>query len=208
MFHSSRVMEALAGLSFLMVGCSTQPVGAADDKPVVVFETSLGQITVELDRAKAPISVENFLKYVDKGFYDGVVFHRVINRPAALTMIQTGGMTEANNVLHEKRAEALPPIKNESGNGLSNTRGMLAMARTSDPNSATSQFFINFADNSRLDNYGGGYAVFGKVIGGMDVVDAISKVETKTKIDDKRHELENVPVTPIAIKSAKLVSKS
>ncbi len=176
--------------------------GADDDHPVVVLDTTVGPITIELDRAKAPITVDNFLKYVDKGFYDGTVFHRVIGPPTPF-MVQTGGFTENNGILSEKRKEALPPIKNESGNGLSNVRGTLAMARTPDPNSATSQFFINLVDNSRLDSAGGGYCVFGKVTSGMDVVDNIAKVETGSKPDSNGRPLENVPVAAITIKSAK-----
>ncbi len=187
-----------------LIALTSAPAHAADDKLVVVLDTSAGQITLELDKAKAPITVENFLKYVDKGFYENVVFHRVMPD----FMIQTGGMTEKNNHLTEKRAEAFPPIKNESGNGLSNVRGMIAMARTEDPNSATSQFFINLGDNSRLDNYGGGYTVFGKVTSGMEVVDTIGKVETTTKPDAIGNPNRNVPVTPIVLKSAKRKSKS
>ncbi len=198
LLHASLTVAAAALISF--AGATAQ---ADDEKPIVVLETSAGQITVELDKAKAPISVANFLKYVDKGFYDGVTFHRVI--PGF--MVQTGGMKEANNVMTEKKEEAFPPIKNESGNGLSNSRGTLAMARTQDPNSATSQFFINHKDNPQLDNYGGGYAVFGKVISGMDVVDSIAKVETATKSDSAGHNHENVPVTPVIIKSAKRKTK-
>jgi peptidyl-prolyl cis-trans isomerase A (cyclophilin A) len=193
-------LTALSTLLTLAAGPTAR--GADDDHPVVVLDTTVGPITVELDRAKAPISVDNFLKYVDKGFYDGTVFHRVIGPPSAF-MVQTGGFTENNGVLFEKRKEALPPIKNESGNGLSNVRGTLAMARTNDPNSATSQFFINLVDNTRLDNFGGGYTVFGKVTSGMDAVDNISKVETGVKPDANGRPMENVPVAPITIKSAK-----
>ena len=201
-------LTALLGLSSLLALTPARPAAAADDdRPVVVLDTSLGQITVELDRAKAPISVDNFLKYVDKGFYDGVVFHRVIGPPTPF-MIQTGGFTEENGVLSEKRKDAFPPIKNESGNGLSNARGSIAMARTSNPNSATSQFYINLQDNDRLDTLGGGYAVFGKVVGGMDVVDNISRVETTTKADSRGMPLENVPTAPVVLKSAKRKSKS
>src|SRR5262249_5279001 len=125
----------------------------ADDKhPIVVLETSKGTITIELDREKAPITVENFLKYVDAKFYDNLVFHRVIRN----FMIQGGGLDEQ---LREKTEGQRGEIKNESGNGLSNKRGTIAMARKDDPNSATNQFFINVVDNERLDNYRGGYAV-------------------------------------------------
>jgi cyclophilin family peptidyl-prolyl cis-trans isomerase len=136
---------------------------------------------------------------VDSGFYEGLVFHRVIPR----FMIQAGGMKDVNNTLVEKTDKVLPPIKNESGNGLSNSPGTIAMARASNPDSATSQFYINHGANSKLDSYGGGYAVFGKVVEGMDVVDAIAKTETTTKLDAAQMPHENVPVKPITIKSAK-----
>jgi peptidyl-prolyl cis-trans isomerase A (cyclophilin A) len=199
-----RATLAAACLSLTMVLSASVTRAADDEKPVVVLETSAGQITLELDKAKAPISVENFLKYVDKGFYDGVAFHRVI--PGF--MIQTGGIKDEKDTLIEKREDAFPPIKNESGNGLSNARGTIAMARTSNPNSATSQFFINLGDNVRLDNYGGGYAVFGKVISGMDVVDAIARAETTTKADSNGMRHQDVPVTPIVLKSAKRKTKA
>ena len=177
------------------------PAAKADEtKPVVIVETSMGSITLELDRTKAPTTVENFLKYVDDGFYDGVVFHRVI--PGF--MIQGGGMTadSANNLSDKKPTYA--PIKNESKTGLSNTRGTIAMARSGNPNSATSQFFISHANNSRLDfpNYGG-YTAFGKVTDGMDVVDAIAKTKTDLSEDEG-----GVPVRPVVIKSIKRKSKS
>ncbi len=148
-------------------------------KPVVVLDTSLGAITLELYPDKAPITVENFLKYVDEGFYDNLIFHRVI--PGF--MIQGGGMTDQ---MDEKSTGKHRPIKNESSNGLSNDRGTIAMARTAHPNSATCQFFINHADNPSLNHVdnpnlntygeGRGYTVFGKVIDGLDVVDKIAKV--------------------------------
>jgi peptidyl-prolyl cis-trans isomerase B (cyclophilin B) len=134
----------------------------------VQMETSLGSIKIELDEDKAPLSVANFLSYVDDKFYDGTIFHRVING----FMIQGGGFEPG---MKQKRTKA--PIKNESGNGLSNVRGSIAMARTSDLNSATSQFYINVVDNSgSLDQPK--YCVFGKVIEGMDVVDKIKAVRT------------------------------
>jgi peptidyl-prolyl cis-trans isomerase A (cyclophilin A) len=175
---------------------TTRAAVAADpaDSPVVVLDTTAGPITVQLDRARAPITVENFLKYVDAGFFDGLVFHRVI--PGF--MIQGGGMDEQ---LQEKTAGARPPIMNEARNGLTNARGTIAMARTNDPNSATSQFFINLVDNSRaLDPNPGsaGYAVFGKVVAGMDVVDAIARVPTGRKGPH-----DDVPLKTIAIKSAR-----
>ncbi|HXH07799.1 MAG TPA: peptidylprolyl isomerase [Vicinamibacterales bacterium] len=162
--------------------------------PVVVIETSLGDITVELDRARAPITVENFLAYVRAGFYKGTIFHRVIKR----FMIQGGGLTA-----DMQRKPTRPPIKNEAANGLSNTRGTIAMARTSDPDSATSQFFINTADNTALDHgreRTGGYAVFGRVTAGMDVVDKIESVPTTSRAGH-----ENVPVEPVVIKNVRIV---
>jgi len=170
---------------------------ADDDKPIVVLETSMGPITIELDKAKAPITVENFLKYVDAGFYDNLIFHRVM--PGF--MIQGGGMDDK---MQEKATN--PQIKNEASNGLKNERGTLAMARTSNPNSATAQFFINLVDNSRNLGPGGvdpfGYAVFGKVIDGMDTVDKIAKVQT-----GQRGGHGDVPVQPVYIKSAKRKAK-
>ncbi|WP_216821139.1 peptidylprolyl isomerase [Singulisphaera sp. GP187] len=182
--------------AFVGLGALTMTAAnAADDKPVVVLDTTLGPITIELDHAKAPITVDNFLKYVDDGFYNNLIFHRVISD----FMIQGGGM---NDQMQEKPTR--PPIKNESGNGLSNTRGTIAMARTNNPNSATAQFFINLFDtNSRLDTFGGGYTVFGKVTSGMDVVDAIAKVQTGFK-----NGMDDVPLKPIYIKSAKRKAKS
>jgi peptidyl-prolyl cis-trans isomerase A (cyclophilin A) len=140
----------------------------------VVMETSMGTIVLELDREKAPISVANFLAYVDKGYYDQTVFHRVIGT----FMIQGGGFTTD---LVQKETDK--PIKNEWQNGLKNMRGTIAMARTQVPDSATSQFFINVVDNPALDQPRGGaaYAVFGKVIGGMATVDRIKAVPTGTK---------------------------
>ncbi len=195
---ASWIFPALAAFALTS---TAGPAPAADDKPVVVVDTTAGAITIELDRAKAPISVDNFLKYVDKGFYDGLIFHRV--KPDGPGMIQAGGFSESNGALQEKKQGALPPIRNESGNGLSNTRGTIAMARTRAPNSATSQFYINHGDNSGLDNLGGGYAVFGKVIGGLDVVDAIAKSETTVKTTAQGQPFEDVPVKPITIKSAR-----
>ncbi|WPP01190.1 peptidylprolyl isomerase [Pseudomonas sp. HR96] len=165
---------------------------AADAKhPQVELDTSFGAVVVELDGEKAPISTANFLAYVDKGFYNGTIFHRVI--PGF--MVQGGGFTPQ---LVEKPTN--PPIKNEADNGLHNTRGTLAMARTSDVNSATSQFFINHKDNNFLDHGGRdfGYAVFGKVVKGMEVVDQIAAVQTSTQQGQQ-----NVPVDPVLIKVAK-----
>ncbi len=165
--------------------------------PVVELATSLGSIKIALDAEKAPITVDNFLKYVRGGFYDGTVFHRVMTN----FMIQGGGMTPD---LKEKTTR--PAIRNEARNGLRNSRGTIAMARTNDPNSATSQFFINVKDNHRLDfGIGGaGYAVFGEVVEGMDVVDKIVGVPTGTKTASGIA-YENVPLTPVLIKTAREV---
>ncbi|GAB6057870.1 peptidylprolyl isomerase A [Desulfonatronum parangueonense] len=153
----------------------------------VVMTTSHGDITIELNQEKAPITVENFLRYVDEGFFEDTIFHRVI--PGF--MIQGGGMNEE---MFQKPGH--PAIKNEADNGLKNLRGTLAMARTADINSATSQFFINLKDNAFLDHGGRdfGYAVFGKVVDGMDVVDAIAQVPTGTK---RMHQ--DVPLEPVKI---------
>ncbi len=170
---------------------------AAQDKaaaPRVLLATSLGDITVQLDPEKAPKTVANFLDYVKSGHYDGTVFHRVMDG----FMIQGGGFT-ADMAQKPTRA----PIPLEAKNGLKNERGTVAMARTAVADSATSQFFINVVDNSRLDYPspdGNGYAVFGRVVAGMDVVDKIRKVETGSKGGHQ-----NVPVTPVLIRSATIV---
>jgi len=160
----------------------------------VVIETTKGKMTIELYPDKAPKTVENFLSYVDSGYYDGTIFHRVI--PGF--MIQGGGMTSG---MAEKLTSS--PIKNEAGNGLLNTRGTLAMARTNVVDSATSQFFVNVVDNSFLNHKnetpsGFGYCVFGKVTEGMDVVDSIAAVRTGTRVS-----YQNVPVEDVVIISAK-----
>lgn len=155
------------------------------------FKTSKGTFTVQLFDKQAPISVENFLKYADEGFFEGTIFHRVI----AGFMVQGGGLTHD---LKDKRGRA--PIKNEATNGLKNKRGTLAMARTNDVDSATSQFFVNLVDNDFLDHKPGnyGYAVFGRVASGMDVVDAIAAVETGTK-----GRYQDVPVETVTIESVR-----
>jgi peptidyl-prolyl cis-trans isomerase A (cyclophilin A) len=159
--------------------------------PLVTLETSLGRIRIELDKQHAPISVDNFLKYVRSGHYDGTIFHRVI--PGF--MIQGGGLDAQMS-----EAPVRPAIKNEAKNGLRNLRGSLSMARTNDPDSATSQFFINVKDNPALDFgvRGAGYAVFGRVVEGMEVVDKIVAVPTTT-----RGNHQNVPVTPVLITRAR-----
>jgi len=151
--------------------------------------TSLGDIVIELDAQKAPKSVANFEQYVKEGHYDGTVFHRVIDG----FMIQGGGMTP-----DLRETPTHKPIALESHNGLANTKGTVAMARTNERDSATAQFFINLKDNAFLDS-GDGYAVFGRVVAGMDVVDKIRAVQTTTK-----GPYENVPVTPVVIKKATL----
>ncbi len=160
----------------------------------VKLTTSAGDIVLELDREKAPKTVDNFVKYVKAGHYNGTIFHRVIST----FMIQGGGM---NADMSEKATQA--PIPLESRNGLSNVRGSLAMARTAVPDSATAQFFINVNDNLGLDaanaRDGNGYAVFGKVVSGMDVVDAIKAVPVGNKGPHQ-----NVPLTPIVIRKATL----
>jgi len=162
----------------------------ADDKEKLVYvqmKTSMGDIVLELNAEKAPISVANFVKYTESGHYNGTVFHRVIST----FMIQGGGFTPD---LSQK--ETLPPIKNEWKNGLKNKRGTIAMGRTNVADSATSQFYINVQDNDVLDTPrdGAAYAVFGKVVSGMDVVDQIKVVKTGTK-----NGMGDVPVTPVVI---------
>ncbi|TXG88609.1 MAG: peptidyl-prolyl cis-trans isomerase [Rhodocyclaceae bacterium] len=164
--------------------------------PKVEMQTSLGRIVIELDDAKAPGSTKNFLAYVQDGFYNGTVFHRVIPN----FMIQGGGFTAD---LTQKPTKA--PIQNEAKNGLKNARGTIAMARTQDPHSATAQFFINHIDNVMLDypsRDGWGYAVFGKVTEGMDVVDKIAQVRA-----GNRGMHQNVPVEPVVIQSVKVISE-
>ncbi len=183
-------MKNLA-LAILLAGTLATPLSAFAQK--VKLATSLGDIVVELDAQKAPKSVANFVQYVKAGHYNGTVFHRVIES----FMVQGGGMTAD---LAEKPTRA--PIPLEAGNGLSNLRGTLAMARTGVPDSATAQFFINVVDNPRLDSAGGGYAVFGKVVDGMDIVDKIRAVPT-----GNQGQYQNVPVTPVVIKQATLQEK-
>ena len=184
----------MTGLLVLLVAglCASQAHAAANPNPVAVIQTSMGDITVELFKDKAPKTVENFLGYVKDGYYSGTVFHRVI----AGFMIQGGGLTAG---LERKKTKA--PIPNEAVHGLKNDRGTLAMARTAQIDSATSQFFINTENNNSLNHTGDapnqfGYAVFGKVTAGMKVVDAIEGVATATK-----GVYQNVPVKPVLIKA-------
>lgn len=193
----------LAALSGALGGCGAEnaETASADKNPVVVMETSKGTIKLELFADKSPITVKNFLSYVDDKFYDGTIFHRVISD----FMIQGGGFESG---LKEKE-KTKAPIKNESANGVSNERGTIAMARTGDPDSATAQFFINVKDNHPLDAARGrsGYAVFGKVIEGMDVVDKIKEVPTTTKIatvqGGQKAPFKDVPEDEVLIKSVR-----
>ncbi|MEA2695374.1 MAG: peptidyl-prolyl cis-trans isomerase [Acidobacteriota bacterium] len=184
----------ILSVPLLILALATTGAGAGQSTaahPHVTFETTMGKVVLELYPDKAPKTVANFLAYVKAHHYDGTIFHRVI--PGFV--VQGGGFTAD---MTEKPTKA--PVKNESNNGLSNERGTISMARTSDPDSATAQFFISVNDNKRSLDYKGpgtGYAVFGKVIEGMDVVDKIVAVPTTTK-----GPYENVPVTPIKIVKA------
>jgi peptidyl-prolyl cis-trans isomerase A (cyclophilin A) len=167
----------------------TQPT--TENRPVVVMSTTMGDITIELFAAESPITTENFLQYVDSGHYSGTIFHRVIPN----FMIQGGGFTE--NMVDRPTRD---PIRNEAGNRISNRRGTIAMARTNVIDSATAQFFINVVDNTALNGDGirSGYAVFGRVIEGMEVVDRIVAVETTS-----RGPHDDVPVTPVVIREVR-----
>jgi peptidyl-prolyl cis-trans isomerase A (cyclophilin A) len=180
----------VAVCSFILIAAELAQAGS----PLVVMKTSIGEIKIELNEEKASITVKNFLSYVDDEFYDGTIFHRVIDG----FMIQGGGFTAGMSQKPTK-----PPIKNEAGNGLKNLRGTLAMARTSVIDSATSQFFINVVDNDFLNHRdetsgGFGYTVFGRVIAGMDVVDRIKKVPTTTQKG-----MRDVPSEPVVIESVR-----
>jgi peptidyl-prolyl cis-trans isomerase B (cyclophilin B) len=187
-------MSALKTLLFAFALSVSSIATAAN--PQVELRTSMGPIVIELEADKAPQTVENFLQYVKGGHYDGTIFHRVI--PGF--MVQGGGMTPD---MREKQTRG--PIKNEASNGVRNTAGTVAMARTGDPHSATAQFFINVADNGFLDfrgptQQGYGYAVFGKVVKGMDVVNRITQVPTGTKPPHS-----DVPLKPVVIERAQIV---
>ena len=186
-------VACIAALAALTPAWSAEPPAAAAPTRVA-FETSAGRFVVEVRADKAPKSAANFLQYVNDGFYDGTIFHRVIPN----FMIQGGGFT-AQMVQKPTR----PPVPSESSNGLKNVRGALAMARTSDPNSATAQFFVNVVDNAFLDypgRDGFGYTVFGTVVEGMDVVDKIRAMPT-----GQRGGFADVPQTPVVIKSARVI---
>ncbi len=170
------------------------PPDVGNPLPRVVLQTNMGTIVMELDREKAPKTVDNIIEHVENGFYDGLIFHRVI--PGF--MIQTGSFTAE---LRERQSPR-PPLRNEANNGLKNARGSVAMARTTDPHSATAGFYINLVDNPGLDftaetPRGWGYAVFGRVVEGMDVVDAIAQLQTGSQGD-----LNDVPLRPVIIEKA------
>ncbi|MEY4612219.1 MAG: hypothetical protein RL179_192 [Planctomycetota bacterium] len=192
-------MRLFLALSMFAIisGTMTSCAFSQEKNPIVNIQTSFGEIKVELNEKAAPITVKNFLSYVDDKFYDGTIFHRVISD----FMIQGGGfetgLQDAKLIsdFEKKQKKTKAPIKNESGNGLSNTRGSIAMARTNVLDSATSQFFINTVDNARLDP--AKYCVFGKVIDGIDVVDKIRKVETMAI----QGQIGDVPTKDVVIKS-------
>lgn len=185
------MLKTFLGFILSCLICTTSFAGTK-----VLMQTNQGDITIELADKQAPITTQNFLNYVQSGFYNGLIFHRVIPR----FMIQGGGFDMQMN-----QKETLAPIQNEANNGLKNKRGTIAMARTMDVNSATSQFFINSVDNSFLDHksntaQGMGYAVFGNVISGMDVVDKISAMQTTYK-----NEFADVPKEPIIIEKISVI---
>lgn len=195
MKFSTRIrLPLMAALGALTLGAGTVCAAPVNDVNVSM-KTSMGEIQLRLDANAAPITVKNFVEYAKSGHYDGLVFHRVIDG----FMIQGGGMDENMN---DKATR--DPIVNEARNGLSNKRGTIAMARTMQPHSATSQFFINLQNNDFLDarnaRDGWGYTVFGRVVKGMDVVDKIGSVRTTTK---RGHG--DVPVTPVKIESVKIL---
>jgi cyclophilin family peptidyl-prolyl cis-trans isomerase len=184
----------LTALFFLLAGLVAQPAAAAD--PKVRLTTTMGAVEIELDAARAPVSVKNFIAYVNAGHYDGTIFHRVIRG----FMIQGGGFTR-----DMRRKQTGAPIRNEADNGLTNRAGTISMARTSDPHSASAQFFINTVDNPALDHRskdmrGWGYAVFGRVVKGMDVVRRIEDVRTT-----RMGPMADVPRDPIVIEKAEVL---
>jgi peptidyl-prolyl cis-trans isomerase B (cyclophilin B) len=192
----SVLFSAISLCSIFLLAASTAQ--AADNSPKVRLQTNMGDIVLELNRAKAPRTVENFLAYVNDGFYNGTIFHRVIDG----FMIQGGGFTQ-----DLKQKSTKPPIPNEADNGLKNDRGTIAMARTNNPDSATAQFFINVVNNDFLNFRdktirGWGYTVFGKVVQGMDVVDKIRKLPTGPSGPFRQ----DVPKTMVVIQSASVVS--
>ena len=183
-------------LIFVIVLFSTL-LSASEKQVLVEMKTNLGKVVIELFPDKAPKTVSNFLQYVNEGFYDGIVFHRIIGN----FMVQAGGFTTT----HERKNPAHPPVKNEADNLLSNVRGTIAMARTNNPHSATSQFFINVVDNKALDYKGDrnwGYCVFGKVVEGMDVIDEIKLSATGV---NPKNGARDWPKTDVVIESMKIV---
>jgi len=196
MRNKSFTLAHLAGIIFASCILFTQGL-AAQGNPQAIMHTSMGDIQLELYADKAPVSVENFINYAKSGFYDGTIFHRVIDS----FMIQGGGFTPDM----QKKVTG-EPIQNEASNGISNMRGTISMARTNDPHSATAQFFINVMNNTNLDFTGEGdsrswgYAVFGRVISGMDVVDKIRFVSTETS-----GQFADVPVEPITIDNIEII---
>ncbi|MCK5782903.1 MAG: peptidylprolyl isomerase [Desulfobacterales bacterium] len=181
--------QLLLAMSLLLLA------GVAYAGPIVEMKTNLGTLKIELNEKKAPLTVKNFLAYVDQQFYDETIFHRVISN----FMIQGGGYDG-----DEKRKEPLDPVQNEAANGLKNRKGSISMARTNVVDSATSQFFINLVDNNSLDHRGStsrefGYAVFGQVISGMDVVEKIGRVKTVAKSSRFR----NYPEPQVIIESVR-----
>ena len=213
-FFLKEISQSTAKLAYAgSVALFPKPNFKVSDKPVppktgaanprVKLETSMGDIVIELNAKKAPISVKNYLRYAQEGHFDNTIFHRVMKN----FMIQGGGFTKN---LTKKPSHA--PIKNEANNGLKNLRGTIAMARTPNPDSATAQFFINHKDNHSLNYIPGGnpgYAVFGKVVQGMDVVDAIANVKTTTKNSMRMGQvvpMQNVPAETVLIKSATLIA--
>jgi cyclophilin family peptidyl-prolyl cis-trans isomerase len=192
------MIRRLTVITLALVFAASSEGAAMEEKkvnPSVIIETSLGSITIELSQDKAPKTVANFLEYVKAGYFNGTIFHRVIKG----FMIQGGGLSA-----DMKNKPTQPPIQNEAANGLKNTRGTIAMARTAEIHSATSQFFINTVDNAFLDHRSTspdkfGYCVFGKVTSGMDVVDKIEAAQTETK-----GMYQNVPTKPVLITDARL----
>lgn len=196
LINQARCHLLLTALIFFILGLTVFPCQAKEINPIVELKTTLGEIRLELYPNKAPVTVENFLSYVNSGFYNGTIFHRVIPK----FMIQGGGFTPG---LSEQPTKA--PIKNEADNKLANSRGTIAMARTSEINSATSQFFINVVDNTYLNHRGNspqafGYCVFGRVTKGMKVVDKIAQTKTHSVPP-----FEDVPVKEVVIVSAKQI---
>jgi len=199
--HTHNLTLMLCTLLMIFAGQSfaaPTAVNAEEKMPRVRLVTTLGDIVIELDQAKAPKSVENFLTYVNDGFYNGTIFHRIIDG----FMVQGGGFTQ-----DFKKKETRAPVENEANNGLKNLNGTVAMARTNDPHSATAQFFINVTNNGFLDHRsptprGWGYAVFGKVVEGMEVVDALRRTPTGSGGPFRK----DVPRTPMIIQSATLES--